>query len=168
MDLGNEEGVATDRNANGYRLPTEAEWEFAASYVDGRRKARFGNGKDILRPTEANFDASAGNKQDYSETGIYREKTVRVGSLNRPNKLGIHDLSGNVWEWCSDWYDETYYDNSKGASNPTGPPSGSYRVLRGGSWYSHPDSCRAAYRYWYRPRYRVRVNGFRLVRSPRE
>ncbi len=85
-----------------YRLPTEAEWEYAAR--GGGKAVLFGNGKNIADPKEINFDASASYKTSYSLAGEYRAKTVPVGSLNSSNALGLHDMSGNVWEWCSDWY----------------------------------------------------------------
>ncbi|MEY3249693.1 MAG: hypothetical protein RL742_1736, partial [Bacteroidota bacterium] len=131
-----------------YRLPTEAEWEYAAR--GGDRQVLFGNGKNTIDPAEINFDASSSYKKPYSVSGTYRQKTVPVGSLNSPNALGLHDMSGNVWEWCSDWYGADYYKNSP-ASNPKGPSSGSSRVLRGGSCYNYPQSCRVAYRFNFAP-----------------
>ncbi len=157
---GNE--VKANWAANGYRLPTEAEWEYAARSQG--KKVRFGNGQDIARASEINFNASASYKKDYSETGTYRGKTVEVGSLNSPNALGLHDMSGNVWEWCWDWYGDTYYGESANSSNPRGPASGNYRVVRGGSWNYIPYYCRAANRVWFNPLDRYNVIGIRLVR----
>jgi formylglycine-generating enzyme required for sulfatase activity len=144
-----------------YRLPTEAEWEYAAR--GGGKAVLFGNGKNTLDPKEANFNGKEDYKKSYSVTGEYRNKTTPVGSFI-PNALGLYDMSGNVWEWCSDWYGSDYYKNSP-ATNPQGPTSGSYRVFRGGSWCSVPLGCRVAIRYNGTPGDRSNVFGFRLART---
>jgi formylglycine-generating enzyme required for sulfatase activity len=144
-----------------YRLPTEAEWEYAAR--GGGKEVVFGNGKNTLDPKEANFNASAANKTSYSLAGEYRQKTTPVGSFI-PNAIGLYDMSGNVWEWCSDWYGSDYYKNSP-ATNPQGPTSGSFRVFRGGSWSDYPQYCRVAFRSGYSPDYRYNSIGFRLART---
>jgi formylglycine-generating enzyme required for sulfatase activity len=151
--------ISANWQANGYRLPTEAEWEYAARA--GGKKVRFGNGRDIADPKEINFNASAGYKKPYSVVGEYRRKTLPVGSF-APNALGLYDMSGNVWEWCWDWYDS--YSTSA-QTNPKGPNTGSVRVLRGGSWYFYPQGCRVAYRYYLTPGYRNVLIGFRLSRT---
>ncbi|MCB0567873.1 MAG: SUMF1/EgtB/PvdO family nonheme iron enzyme [Phaeodactylibacter sp.] len=150
--------VTANWNANGYRLPTEAEWEFAARQRD--QKVRFGNGENTADPKNINFDGSA----NYKKAGVYRKETVPVGSLSRPNSLGLHDISGNVWEWCWDWYDSGYYEISNNSRDPKGPDSGSGRVLRGGSWYSFPTLVRVAVRFNNTPGSRVSDIGFRLAR----
>ena len=155
--------VTANWTANGYRLPTEAEWEYAAR--GGGKKVRFGNGKDIADPKEINFDGSKENKKPYSQVGEYREKTVPVGSLNSPNALGLHDMSGNVNEWCWDWHDEKYYAKSP-TTNPRGPGNGSYRVCRGGSWSGYPQGVSAAIRYYVTPVSRYSYIGCRLARTP--
>lgn len=152
--------VTANWQANGYRLPTEAEWEYAAR--QGGQKVRFGNGKNTIDPKEIIFDASAGYKKTYSVAGEYRQKTVAVGSLNSPNALGLHDMSGNVWEWCWDWYG-TYPSSAQ--TNPKGPSAGSDRVLRGGSWSYSPQFCRVAYRGRSTPGFRDYNVGFRLART---
>ena len=146
------------RTGGNYRLPTEAEWEYAAGGGSTNR-TRFGNGKSTISSTEANFDASAAYKKGYSEVGEYRGKTMRVGSF-LPNVLGLHDLSGNVWEWCSDWYGS--YPNTS-QTNPTGVATGTYRVLRGGSWSITPINARVANRSNNAPDFRGDTYGFRLV-----
>ncbi len=154
--------VTSNWEAKGYRLPTEAEWEYAAR--EGGKKVRFGNGKDVADPKEINFDGDS-NPQAYSIKGIDRAQTVAVGSLNSPNALGLHDMSGNVWEWCSDWYGDKYYAESGGTRNPSGPISGQYRVLRGGSWNRYPRDRRVADRGRIYPAYRNFTFGFRVARG---
>ena len=145
----------------GYRLPTEAEWEYAAR--EGGRKVRFGNGRDVADPGEINFDGSQQYKMSYSRSGINRNKTAAVGSF-AANALGLHDMSGNVWEWCSDWYAAGYYGSSP-RTDPRGPASGTGRILRGGSWSVSPDNCRVTYRFRLSRDYRSDNIGFRVVRS---
>lgn len=154
--------ISLNENANGYRLPTEAEWEYAARA--GGKKVRFGNGKDIAVPSEINFNPSPDSKKQYDMTGEYRQKTVPVGSLNSPNALQLHDLSGNVWEWCWDWYDSGNYGKSA-TSNPQGPSFGSHRVCRGGSWGDNSAHQRVSYRNFVMPSVRGFYLGFRLARQ---
>ena len=130
-----------------FRLPTEAEWEYAAR----------GGNKSL------GFKYAGSNNIDevawyWSNSG---SKTHPVGQ-KKPNELGLYDMSGNVWEWCNDWYDPDYYKNSPG-NNPKGPSSGSYRVLRGGSWNIIPQFCRVANRLRYYPSNRNSGFGFRLA-----
>lgn len=153
--------IISDWNANGYRLPTEAEWEYAARKQGG--KVRFGNGKNIADPREINFYGLTNHKKSYSRIGQYRGKTIPVGSLNCPNALGLHDMSGNVWEWCWDWY--TAYPN-KPQNNPKGPREGTVRVCRGGSWNNYPGQVRVAARGYSKPDDGYDDIGFRLARRP--
>lgn len=153
--------VTANWNAKGYRLPTEAEWEYAAR--GGGKAVLFGNGKNVADPREINFDGSSSYKKDYSIAGEYRQKTVPVGSLNSPNALGLHDMSGNVWEWCWDW--KTTYPGGE-RNNYRGPDSGSLRVLRGGSWLNYPQLVRVALRNLDTPDVRSSNIGFRLSRTP--
>ncbi len=146
--------------AKGYRLPTEAEWEYAAR--GGGKAVLFGNGKNTIDPAAINFNASANYKKPYSVVGEYRRISVPVGSLNSPNALGLHDMSGNVSEWC--WDRKADYP-SNAESNPRGPASGSIRVVRGGSWDFVPQYCRVADRYNFSPGNRGSYMGFRLART---
>ena len=150
------------KTGGNFRLPTEAEWEYAAR--EKGRKVRFGNGKDLADPKEMNFNGSESYKGSYSMTGDYRGKTVPVTSFS-PNSLGLYNMSGNVSEWCSDWYNENYYKQFKGktAENPEGPVSGSVRVCRGGSWHFSPLFCRVADRFWLKPDSRHSELGFRIA-----
>ncbi len=140
-----------------YRLPTEAEWEYACR---AGTTTAFHYG-DSLSSEQANFDG----KYPYggAKKGPRREKTMPVGSF-RPNAWGLHDMHGNVWEWCSDWYDKKYYSNS-GVNDPEGPGSGKYRVLRGGSWDYSGWYCRSAQRVRIDKSYRDNNFAFRVART---
>ncbi|MFO7660461.1 MAG: SUMF1/EgtB/PvdO family nonheme iron enzyme [Candidatus Cloacimonadaceae bacterium] len=138
-------------NANGYRLPTEAEWEYAA---------RGGtNNPDYLYAGSDNIDLVAwydGNNTPYSSKPVGGKAA---------NGLGLYDMSGNVLEWCWDWYSSTYYNESP-LNNPTGPASGSYRLLRGGSWNYYATYCRVSFRNFFSsPYYGLSNYGFRLCRA---
>jgi len=132
-----------------YRLPTEAEWEYA--YRAGTQtRFSFGDADEVLSEY-AWFSANAGN-------------TTHPVGQKKPNAWGLFDMQGNVCEWCADWYDAKYYESSP-QDNPAGPAVGSKRVFRGGSWNSDASSCRAAYRIRIEPSYRNRGLGFRLARQ---
>lgn len=118
-----------------FRLPTEAEWECACR-AGTQTIWPFGNEQGLLGQY-AWFNGNSGNQ------------THPVGQL-QPNAWGLFDMLGNVWEWCSDWFDERYYANSS-QDNPQGPSGGQYRLLRGGGWSNNPNSCRSAFRCWGPP-----------------
>jgi formylglycine-generating enzyme required for sulfatase activity len=130
-----------------FRLPTEAEWEYAA---------RGGNKSRGYTYSGSNTLSSVG-----WHVGNSGSKTHAVGQ-KQANELGLYDMSGNVWEWCSDWYGRNYYSSSS-SNNPKGPSSGSSRVLRGGSWSSSASYCRVADRNNYKPDLRYYNYGFRVV-----
>jgi formylglycine-generating enzyme required for sulfatase activity len=140
--------VLNQRTGKTYRLPTEAEWEYAA---------RGGNKSNGYKYSGSN---TIGNVAWYSSNSGSSTKPVGGKSAN---ELGIHDMSGNVWEWVNDWY-ESYSSEAK--DNPTGPASGSYRVYRGGSWLFVARFCRVSFRYNFDPEFRDGNLGFRLVLSP--
>jgi formylglycine-generating enzyme required for sulfatase activity len=131
-----------------YRLPTEAEWEYAAR---AGTETAYSFGADAARLDEyAWYKSNSGNK------------THPVGLL-KPNDWGFYDMYGNVTEWCQDWYESGYYSQSP-SKNPQGPSSGKYRVQRGGSWSGDPYVCRSANRHsFYKLEDRVLFNGFRVV-----
>jgi formylglycine-generating enzyme required for sulfatase activity len=125
-----------------YRLPGEAEWEYAS------RAGTIGDYAGDL-DSMAWYDKNSGNR------------THPVGT-KKPNAWGLYDMHGNVWEWCQDWYDENYYRNSA-SSEPQGPSNGQYRVLRGGSWNLNASLSRSARRGWNAPDSRGYDLEFRVV-----
>lgn len=135
------------QTGNKYRLPTEAEWEYAAR--GGKKSNRFTySGSNIL-----------GDVGWYSDNS--GSKTHAIGQ-KQANELGIYDMSGNVWEWCSDWFDEKYYRRSLEES-PTGPEKGKQRVVRGGCWRSDPNQIRTVFRSSATPTEGFYSIGFRIV-----
>jgi formylglycine-generating enzyme required for sulfatase activity len=144
----------SEQEGRTYRLPTEAEWEYAC---------RAGT------TTAFSFGNSAGSLSEYAWWGgvfgdgnAKEEQYAHMAGTKRANAFGLHDMHGNVHEWCSDWYDAEYYGSSP-VSDPSGPGSGSSRVLRGGSWYYLATSARSAYRSSFTPDFRDDYIGFRVV-----
>ena len=146
-----------EKTSGNYRLPTEAEWKYAAradttTAYSWRGSAWRGSG---------------------SRAGAYAWYYYKLGGSTRahaaggkqPNPWGLYDMHGNAAEWVSDRYDEDYYKNSP-ARDSQGPGSGSYRLLRGGSWLYYATHLRSAYRGYYSPGNRGSSLGFRLVRTP--
>jgi formylglycine-generating enzyme required for sulfatase activity len=145
----------------GMRLPTEAEWEYA--YRAGTTTAFHGfTGFDGLYLNGTNDGNLVVNIAWYSANS--NSQTFPVGEM-LANGFGLHDMAGNVFEWVSDWYGSTYYSSSP-QTNPTGPASGSYRLVRGGSWFDSPGYLRASSRYRYSPDYANDGIGFRVARNP--
>ncbi len=142
-----------------YRLPTEAEWEYSCRGGRGSSKAfGIGDGR-TLSSREANFHGSY--PYGDAEKRAYLNSTCNVGSYCA-NAFGLYDMHGNVWQWCADRYGPYF---AREVTNPAGPPEGSFRVLRGGSWSNHGVSCRAAHRFRFDPSSRNYGLGFRLARS---
>ena len=152
-----------------YRLPSEAEWEYACR-AHTTTPFHFG---ETITPDLANYwgiDGTVEGKPvpgNYGQgpKGITRRETTDVGSFKQANTFGLYDMHGNVWEWCQDiWHDK--YDNAPTDSSAwTTGGDDSYRMLRGGSWIDFPWYCRSAYRYWLRPDGRLNLDGFRVVCS---
>ena len=136
-----------------YRLPTEAEWEYACR---AETKTTWSFGDD-----EASLGDYAWHDKNAWDIG---EKYAHQVGLKKPNAFGLYDMHGNVYEWCHDYYEADYYKQSP-EKDPTGPTSGSSRVLRGGSWFDLSRLSRSAYRNGYDAGYRVNYIGFRLVRE---
>ncbi len=156
----------------GTRLPTEAEWEYACR-AGTQTKFWWGDSE-----TEAGKYANVADR-------TFREKLhLKMGDIDAPifdtddgyavtapvgsyqaNAFGLYDMIGNVWQWCADWYDGTYYANSP-AEDPSGSASGTMRMLRGGSWNYYPFTCRSAYRSWNAPASGGTIRGFRCARTP--
>ncbi len=143
-----------DFNANGYRLPTEAEWEYACRAGTKTRYA-FGDTPEKLR-----------HYAWYKENSGGRPRPV---GKKLPNPWGLHDMQGNVWEWCHDLYLVDYYQASP-EKNPEGPKAGDTKIVRGGCWNARADKCRSAFRYNENPGYAdvcfgYDIYGFRAVRN---
>ena len=158
----NEKDGSCDFSAKGFRLPTEAEWEYACR---AGTKTPFNTGENVTTD-QANYDGNYPYKNN--QKGIFVGKTTPVGAYP-PNVWGVSDMHGNVWEWCMDWYGGKYYDECKEkgvVENPQGPETGSFRVLRSGSWINLGQACRSANRSFNYPGNRRDGIGFHLMFVP--
>jgi formylglycine-generating enzyme required for sulfatase activity len=143
------------------RLPTEAEWEYACRSKGGKERYSGFSEKDFIFryanfcDVNCNYDWVTGDQDDG------HKDAAPAGSF-LPNSLGLYDMSGNVWEWVSDWFDEDYFNKSP-QNNPAGPQSGNGRVVRGGCWLNSPNYLRCSYRFGLNPELRENDIGFRVV-----
>ena len=135
-----------------YRLPTEAEWEYACR---AGTTTAYSFGDDVS--TFGEYGWFSGNTVDANSGQQYARKF----GIKKPNPWGLHDMHGNVWEWCSDWYGNAL----PGGTDPVGPERGSKRVSRGGGWGTDPKFCRSSSRFDYDPSNRNSDQGFRVARS---
>ncbi|WP_298648632.1 formylglycine-generating enzyme family protein [uncultured Proteiniphilum sp.] len=147
--------ILTDRN---FRLPTEAEWEYAAR--GGKRS------KGYKYSGSNKIDEVAWYIDNYQKSKYGNKETTHPAGMKKPNELGLYDMSGNVWEWCSDWYTKEYYRNGKSV-HPGWPYPGTTllfrRVLRGGSWGGNAKGCRVSYIDYDVENHRDEYGGFRLA-----
>ncbi len=146
-----------DKTGFQFRLPTEAEWEYATR-AGTTTAFSFG---DNINTSQVNYDGDYPYKGNI--IGLDRKQPVPVGSLPA-NPWGLHEVHGNVWEFVQDWHKVDYYKTSP-MNNPKGPAEGSFRIRRGGSWRFDAKFCRSAFRGRFRPDSKSKLSGFRLAMS---
>ncbi len=172
-------GVAINAGCTGYRLPTEAEWEYAARATTTTAWAyavSYDSSADPGQVTDTGFNTNLhamGWYEFNNEGGDFSRTTAGYPSGTKPvamkqaNKWGLYDMAGNVYEWCQDWYDSAYYSDPASTSDPQGPDTSlPGRVIRGGSWWDEADVARSAFRYGCTPGCHNGDLGFRLVLPP--
>ncbi len=148
-----------------YRLPTEAEWEYACR---AGTKTRYYSGDDPETLAKVGNVADASAKAKVPDPMTIKASdgylfTAPVGQF-KPNAFGLYDMHGNAWQWCADWFGEDYYGRSS-VDDPKGPDAGVVRVLRGGSWLNRPDYCGSAFRFYGATDYAGNYSGFRVART---
>ena len=153
-----------DFSKEGYRLPTEAEWEYAARGGENDPYYRYPWG-DSIDGSKANYGSSGdiyetGDEPWTTPVGYYDGNQTPTGT-DMSNGYGLYDMAGNVFDWCNDWYSSVYYEQSP-YDNPQGPVSGAYRILRGNGWSGNDIYCRVAYRYRHSSATRYNGIGFRI------
>jgi formylglycine-generating enzyme required for sulfatase activity len=168
-----------------YRLPTEAEWEYAAragattelyngklennGYFESKNLDRIGwfagNAKATYEGGYNIRDLSESKGLEFYKDAPHQFVGTQVVGKKEPNAWGLYDMIGNVWEWVGDWYDGSYYKNSP-STDPKGANSGEYRSLRGGSWFNNARNSRLSFRDYFNPDGRINSGGFRLVLLP--
>lgn len=141
-----------------FDLPTEAQWEYACRAGKTGKYTNGGDSEDDLKQAGRYWDNGGSGYNSPNPAPQYG--TAVVGSY-QPNAWGLYDMNGNVWEWCLDWYGRL----SSGVTDPKGSPSGSFRVIRGGSWSHYAVYCTLSYRDYFNPAYRSNSIGFRLART---
>ncbi len=155
------------KEGKAYRLPTEAEWEYAAR-AGTRTRYSSGDDPESLLKVGNTFDAGTARHWPHWKAYAHASSdgfdfTAPVGSF-APNALGLYDMHGNAWEWCADWHADDYYVKSP-VDDPQGPASGTVRVRRGGSWHTWAFYARSSYRNWNAPDTRYTLVGMRLLRE---
>ncbi len=157
MKCYNEDTWECDFSMDGFRLPTEAEWEYACR---AGTETYFSTGNNLSSDRNTSSDLDLAGWYQYNSS----RKTHIVGQ-KEPNTFGLYDMHGNLKEWCNDWYGGDYYSDSP-SLNPTGPDNGSKRILRGGYWGNIARYCKSADRWSYPPLGHHYSYGFRVVRRP--
>lgn len=161
----NGNNVMYNTDANGYRLPTEAEWEYAAREAKKNSFYLYSGSSDADSVAWYYSNSYSPTRKDMQGAeGEAGKKAPQEIGTKRPNALGIYDMSGNVFEWCWDYFSLDYYAEGP-ENNPLGPESGTVRVLRGGGWYSHQNMARVSARKYYLPERTKPFYGFRVVRK---